>query len=446
MTIWNKKEALLLFIGDIVFFTIALWFMLFVRYFEFPSADTFLRHLVPFSVLFIVWVLVFFIAGLYEKHTVILKNKLPSIIFNAQLTNSAIAVLFFYLIPYFGITPKTSLFIYLFISFFFILFWRIYGHSFFGPIVKQRALLIGSGKELYELYEEVNQNNRYNISFVSLIDLDEAKEIDFKRDILERINKENISIVVIDLENKKIDPILPYLYNLIFLKINFIDMYKVYEDIFDRIPLSLLHYNWFLENISNAPKATYDFFKRSVDVVISFFLGIVFVLIFPFVWLAIKFDDGGPVFIVQERIGKGDKKINVLKFRTMNTNDRGIWVIEKDNRITKVGGFMRKSRIDELPQFWNILKGDMSLIGPRPDIYDLGISLEKQIPYYSIRNIIKPGITGWAQTRQEIPPQTLEETKKRLVYDFYYIKNRSIILDLKIALQTIKTLLSRAGK
>ena len=130
----------------------------------------------------------------------------------------------------------------------------------------------------------------------------------------------------------------------------------------------------------------------------------------------------------------------------MRTNDGGIWPTENDSRITRVGRFLRNSRIDELPQFWNVFKGDISLIGPRPDIYDLGVKLSSEIPYYNIRNTIKPGLSGWAQISQELPPHSLDETKLRLAYDLYYVKNRSIMLDIIIVLKTIRTLLSRTGR
>jgi len=131
----------------------------------------------------------------------------------------------------------------------------------------------------------------------------------------------------------------------------------------------------------------------------------------------------------------------------MNRTDGGRWVAEadNDNKVTRVGYFLRKSRIDELPQVWSVLKGDLSLIGPRWDIKGLKDTLEKQIPYYGIRTIVKPGLSGWAQVNQEKPPQSLEETKARLSYDLYYIKNRSLGLDIQIALKTIKTLLSLVG-
>ncbi|HZS43122.1 MAG TPA: exopolysaccharide biosynthesis polyprenyl glycosylphosphotransferase [Candidatus Paceibacterota bacterium] len=445
MTGFQRNEPILLFLGDVVAFLISLWLTLAVRYLTVPSSELFFNLLLPFAILFFVWVVIFFISGLYEKHTVLLKSKLPNIILNAQVTNSLVAVLFFYFIPYFGVTPKTTLFIYLIISFCLILLWRIKIASTLGFKNREPALLIGSGPEVDELIEEINNNNRYNLYFVSFINLDRTEIIDFQVDILDRIYTDNISVVVIDLRNKKIEPLLPRLYNLIFSNIRFIDKYKIYEDIFDRVPYSLLQYNWFLENISTSSKLIYDTLKRLFDIVLSLIFGLISLIFYPFVYVAIKIEDGGPVFIVQERIGQGGRKINLLKFRSMKSSDRGMWVVEKDDRVTRVGKFLRKTRIDELPQLWNVLIGDISLIGPRPDIYDLGLKLAKEIPYYTIRSIIKPGLSGWAQIKQDLPPQSLEETKIRLVYDLYYVKNRSIILDIKIILQTLKTLVSRSG-
>jgi lipopolysaccharide/colanic/teichoic acid biosynthesis glycosyltransferase len=128
------------------------------------------------------------------------------------------------------------------------------------------------------------------------------------------------------------------------------------------------------------------------------------------------------------------------------THDAGNWVEQNDSRITRVGRILRKTSIDELPQLWSILKGDLSLIGPRPDIYDRGVDLSHTIAYYSIRNLIKPGLSGWAQVKQELPPQSLEETKLRLAYDIFYVKNRSLFLDLMIVLKTIRALFSRINQ
>jgi len=191
----------------------------------------------------------------------------------------------------------------------------------------------------------------------------------------------------------------------------------------------------------------YDIVKRIGDIILSIFVAIIFVISVPFVAFLIKLDDGGPIFITQKRIGKNNRLINVLKYRSMTQNDGGVWLTENENenKVTRVGYYLRKTRVDELPQVMSVLKGDMSFVGPRPDIVDLGNRLEKNIPYYTIRNVIKPGLSGWAQVSQEKPPQSVEETKLRLSYDLYYIQNRSLGLDTKIVLRTIKTLLSRVG-
>ncbi len=448
MTIVNKRESLILLLGDLVFFFLALWLTLLVRYFEFPDALRFFSHAEPFSILFVIWIAFFYIAGLYEKHTIFLRNKLPITILNTQVVNSLAAVSFFYLIPFFGITPKTNLFIYLVISFGLIVVWRlfIFPKVFFSK-KKFSAILIGSGEEMKELKNEVNQNDRYGFNFVQSIDVRDLGNIDFQREVLDVVYSENVSLIAVDMRDPAIEPIVPQLYNLIFCGIQFIDTHKVYESIFDRIPLSIIGYSWFLENISSNSHIVYDSMKRLMDVSVAIIFGLFTLIFYPFVMLAVFFEDRGRSFITQERVGKGGRRFKLVKFRSMTRNeDRGGWVGETDNKITRVGKFLRKSRIDEFPQLWNVLKGDLSLIGPRPDIIGNFETLSREVPYYTIRNVVKPGLSGWAQTHQDIVPQSIEETKERLAYDLYYIKNRSFILDIKIALQTIKTLLSRVGK
>lgn len=440
MAVQNKKEPIILFLGDIVFFFVALWLTLLIRYAEIPTGDLLESHIIPFSILFLSWVIVFFIAGLYEKHTRILKSRLPSVIFNAQVVNSILAVLFFYFIPYFGITPKTNLFIYLFISFILVLMWRIYAVPFLGFRRKENAILIGSGEEMGDLKEEVNNNERYNLKFISSVDLNEIDSLDFQNEVLNRIYSEGVSSIVIDLKNEKVEPILPRLYNLIFSKIKFIDKYKIYEDIFDRIPLSLVGYNWFLENISSSSRIGYDFVKRGIDIVVALVIGILSLIAYPFVILAIKLNDGGSVFFAQERVGQNNQIVKILKFRSMTE--------EEPKHVTRIGAFLRKTRIDELPQLWNVIRGDLSLVGPRPEIPELVKLYEKEIPYYNVRHLIKPGLSGWAQLYHEHHPHheaDADKTRAKLSYDLYYIKNRSLFLDFKIALKTIKLLLSRKG-
>jgi lipopolysaccharide/colanic/teichoic acid biosynthesis glycosyltransferase len=433
MSIFNKKEPIILLLGDLFSFILSLWLALALRTLELPSKTLFLTHLKPFSFLFLIWVIVFYIAGLYEKHTALLRSRLPSIIANTQAANSILAVIFFYFIPFFGITPKTVLFIYLAVSFVLILSWRMRGYFFLGSSKKENAVLFASGAEVDELLAEIRNNSVYNIRIVD--------------------NPEQASIVVMDFSDENVRSVMSDLYKWILQGVNFIDIHKMYEDIFDRIPLSILRYSWFLENVSTHPRVAYDSLKRAMDFILSVPVLLITGIMLPFIVLAIKLEDGGPVFIAQERLAQNNKLIKVYKFRTMARNDAASdkWGKESGNKVTRVGSFLRQTSIDELPQVWNILKGEISFIGPRSDISGLGIRLAKELPYYDIRYLIKPGISGWAQVNQHyspgnISPQSIEETKIRLSYDLFYVKNRSFLLDLKIGLRTIKTLLSRVGK
>ena len=452
MTIANRKGQLLLFVGDLILFSFALWLSLVVRSLSAPSFTTFYNHLAPFSLLFIAWVLVFFIAGLYDKHTMLFKHDLPNVIFNALLGNVIIAALFFFLVPYFEIAPKTILVIYLIISFALIVLWRLYLYPLFGLRKRQGAILIGSGKEAKELEEEVNGNRRYPFEFVHTVDLAKVTNPnDISKTVLGHIGPDNASVIVCNTKNEQVEPLLPLFYNLSFLHthFHFIDINKMYEEVFERVPLSQLHYDWFLDNISTTPHEFYDALKRLLDMAIAAILGLLMLIIYPFVYLAIKLEDQGPVLITQERIGQHNENITVHKFRTMGAMEHGVWLTESANKVTRAGAFLRSTSIDELPQVWDVLRGDLSFIGPRSDITQLGARLAETIPYYSMRYAIKPGISGWAQINQKyapgnISPQSVEESKVRLAYDLYYVKNRSFVLDLKIALKTLRVMFARA--
>jgi lipopolysaccharide/colanic/teichoic acid biosynthesis glycosyltransferase len=194
-------------------------------------------------------------------------------------------------------------------------------------------------------------------------------------------------VIVIDNGHPGTAKILPALYEFIFSSKRFIDVQTLYEEVFERVPLSLVRYEWFLEHASAARSQIYAIVRRIVEIIIAFVLAILTAVITPFVALAIKLEDRGPVFIIQRRIGKGGKVVLLPKFRSMKSSDTGKWLEANDNRVTRVGYFIRKTRIDELPQIFSVLKGDLSLIGPRPDIENLGRDLEKQLPFYRTRHL-----------------------------------------------------------
>jgi len=448
MGISHRTEAAFLFIGDVVLFYVSLFFTLFIRYGSSLQKSAVLDHLLPFSILFIIWLAVFYIAGLYERHTLLFQKRLPQLLLSTLVVNAVSAVAFFYFIPTFGIAPKANLFIYLFVSLLLILLWRWYGYAAQGFGEKQKGIIVGSGEEFRELEREINGNQRYNLKFISSVDAEKLAGIDFEEEVIRRVYAEEVSLVVVDLRHSRMAPQLPHLYNLLFSKVRFVDLYKLYEEFFGRVPLSLVEYSWFIENISASVRTVYDLVKRVMDILITLPLLLVPLALYPFIAIAIKLEDGGPVFIRQTRVGKNNVPLRILKFRTMRFNDEGKWKeLGRENEVTRVGAVLRKMRLDEFPALLSVLRGEMSLIGPRPEFPEAVKHYAEELPYYNIRHLILPGLSGWAQLYGEHPHHgtDVSKTRNKLSYDLYYLKNRSFFLDFKIAVKTIKVLLSRSG-
>ncbi len=436
----NRKEPLILGAGDLFLLVFSLWATLVLRYGELPSAELIQAHAWPFAIVFALSRVAFYISGLYSRAIHVARSSLPGTILAAQTGNGLIAVIIFYFVPTFSVTPKVNLFIYLFLSSAFVILWRLNTHQLMSLRRKSPALVVGSSPEAAELIEEMSHNSRVGlycrekVTADKLIQSMEASSDDFQ-------------YVIADADDPAIETVLPEVYRRFFAKASIIDLHELYEEVFDRIPLSRMDHGWVMSQVSSISPVLYDAMKRLADIILSLVVGLAALVAYPFVAVAIKLEDGGPVFIAQERVGKHGKPIRISKFRSMQRNDSDKWVAEggTENRVTRVGRFIRKTRIDELPQALSILRGDMSIIGPRADVAGLAVRLEKEIPYYAVRTVIAPGLTGWAQINQEKPPQSVEETKLRLSYDLYYITRRSLGLDLRIALRTLKTLLSRVG-
>jgi lipopolysaccharide/colanic/teichoic acid biosynthesis glycosyltransferase len=224
-----------------------------------------------------------------------------------------------------------------------------------------------------------------------------------------------------------------------------------YEELLGRVPITMLQSDWLLRTFVDQANTSgfYEFFKRVLDLVVSF-VGVIFlVLLFPFISIAIILDSGFPVFYSQERLGKGGKSFEFLKYRTMYTDaekdGKALVTVENDQRITRVGKILRKSHLDELPQFINVLRGDMSLVGPRAERPEISDKLQKSVPFYRARLLVKPGITGWAQINFGYA-SSVEETVIKMGYDLYYIKHRNLLLDISIILRTSGTVIGLRGQ
>ncbi len=223
------------------------------------------------------------------------------------------------------------------------------------------------------------------------------------------------------------------------------DVVLVYQDVLKKMPMRGIGHFWFFESVHLNIQA-YEAAKRIIDIAVALPVLLFYMPFVPFIYLAIKLDDKGPLLSIQKRYGRGGKIVNIYKIRTMDFTDEGEWVTQnKNNKVTRVGAFLRKSRLDEFPQLINVLIGDVSLVGPRSDILANGGKLSAEIPYYMMRYTIVPGLSGWAQVNQELPPNSLEETKVRLQYDLYYVKNRSLLLDFIIMIKTFRVLVLRTG-
>ncbi|OGG41578.1 hypothetical protein A2837_00340 [Candidatus Kaiserbacteria bacterium RIFCSPHIGHO2_01_FULL_46_22] len=446
----RTRELFILILGDAVCFTVALWLTLLVRYAEWPSSENLQSHLGPFLLLSALWITIFYIAGLYDKHTLFLKNLLLSRIISTQVINIVAAAILFIVIP-FGIAPKTNLVIYLLVSIVLITVWRLFLFNYFSPKNKHKALLIADGSEAVELADEINNNDRYNYSFVRILDYNTVLSTeDFETKLLKVISEEDIKTIVADTRSQHLAEIMPLIFDLSFLRFEFVllDFNKLYEDTFDHIPLSSLEYEWFVSYISPDSGFIYTFLKRTADILMALFLLIPCAIVFPVVIAAIKLSDRGVIFYTTKRLGQFNQPIDIIKFRTMTGTDNGATTLNTKLEVTRLGRLLRKTRIDELPQLINVLKGDLSFIGPRPELPARAKVYADAIPYYNTRHFIKPGLSGWAQINDYNAPRgevDIDLTKNKLSYDLYYLKHRSLFLDMQIALKTIATLLMRTG-
>lgn len=225
----------------------------------------------------------------------------------------------------------------------------------------------------------------------------------------------------------------------------------LYEEMTGRLPIHHLESDWIIRSFVDEVRVSgmYELAKRALDIAGGLVGIVVLLLLFPLVALAIVLDSGFPITYKQTRLGKGARRFTIYKFRSMrqDAEQQGeAKLAEKDDpRVTRVGDFLRKTRLDEFPQFWNVLRGDMSLVGPRAERPELVAAFQKQVPFYRARLLVKPGVSGWAQINYGYYASVTEMAVK-LEYDLYYIKHRSLPMDFQIILRTIGTMLRRTGR
>ncbi|WP_026840881.1 TIGR03013 family XrtA/PEP-CTERM system glycosyltransferase [Citrifermentans bremense] len=267
-------------------------------------------------------------------------------------------------------------------------------------------------------------------------------------DLLQTARNHKVSIIVVALAERR--GVLP-LQEMMRCKLNgieIVDAPTFYEIVQGKLMLEEMTPSWIIFSSGFRRNALINVYKRCVDILLSV-VGLLLVApFFPLIALAIKLDSPGPLFFKQVRVGTGEKPFLLYKFRSMCQDaerNGAVWAAKNDARVTRVGKFLRNSRIDEIPQLYNVLKGEMSFIGPRPERPEFVENLKKDIYYYSKRHTIKPGVTGWAQVRYPYGA-TVEDAKEKLRYDLYYIKNLSFLLDTQIIFETVKVVLFGRGR
>jgi lipopolysaccharide/colanic/teichoic acid biosynthesis glycosyltransferase len=315
-----------------------------------------------------------------------------------------------------------------------------------------RALVIGDSEEAIGI-ARVFARNRYfkHVSPFTLSKHDIPDFTEFRNALFHFLEQGSADIVVADMRDEYAVRLAPDLYHFAFedRNVRFINLPTIYEELHHRIPPSLIGEAWLLEHVTaQAPHYAYDFLKRVIDVVGALFLLIPTLAVFPVVALMIRLEDSGPLFYRATRVGQFGRLIHIYKFRTMTGTDTPDRAVKSTLLVTKVGAILRKTRLDELPQLINVLKGDLSFIGPRPEIPTLVDIYANEIPYYNLRHLVKPGLSGWAQINNFDVPRggvDVERTIDKLSFDLYYLKHRSFFLDIEITLKTINILLMRTG-
>ena len=421
-----KKEILLVkfifILLDIFLFFLALNLTLFFR-FGFNFSLYFQEHFLPFFFLLFFYLLFLLAFNLYDFYLLNLK-----IIFQRILSFAFSALIFSVIYFYFGqtifrISPKTNLFIFISIFIFLLFFSRFLILKFFQ---KRKIEIYFLGDEKLKEKVEKDLQNHPLFSFQGFFDYKPAA---------------NKILVVAHHYYLK-----PEEFQLIFnsemIVFDFIDFY---ERFLGRIPLEAIDSDWLLRQTTFFQSKIYFYFKRTFDIFLSVFLLIfLFLPLFLPISLLIYISDRGPIFFKNLRVGYKKKIFSLIKFRTMreiNKNKTSWAVGEEEKRIFFFGKILRKTHLDELPQIFNVFKGELTLVGPRPEQPEIFYQLEKEIPFYELRIFVLPGITGWAQVNYKYP-ENVEETKIKLEYDLYYLKNRSLFLDFLIIIKTIQKLLT----
>ena len=459
-----SERRLLLLLGDLIMLGLALAASLWIRG---PWIAEAYRKLgraydtLPlwWAVLWVLWICSSMILQCYDLRRA--ANPVRSAVYTAT---AALLVSGLYLLVPFISAPlvysRLAWFIFSSLAAVGVALWRaLYATVFHQPAFRRRVLLVGAGESGRALVSGVvGMGMDAGIEFIGLVDdrqdiaeIEHCKRLGSCHSIEQLVCEHGANEIVVAITDpsRMSSSLVESLVSCWSRGLPVTPMPLFYEEVMGALPVEHLGQNAFalLYERSFALKRFWDVIQRVVDILVAI-LGLFILLPFlPLIALVIKLDSHGPVFYRQERVGRRGEAFWITKFRSMVPNaevDGAVWAQQEDPRVTRVGRIMRSLRIDELPQLWNLLRGNMGLIGPRPERPEFVAQLEDQIPYYGIRHSIKPGLTGWAQVRYRYG-STVEDALTKLQYDLYYVKHRGPVLDAAILLKTVRVVLAMRG-
>ena len=338
--------------------------------------------------------------------------------------------------------------------------WRAGYISLLGrPTFRRRAIVVGAGWAGRTIARTIRKLSP-GYYLVGFVDDDPTKQgqvienlpvLGTRRDLLSLVRTNDIAEVILAITQGVDGELLQTLMDCQEQGVAITPMATLYEELTGRVPVEHIGDAWYialpLDYASTG--GFYPLLKRALDISVAMVGLVLFGFFFPFIALAIVLDSPGPVFYTQERVGKGGRTYRLIKLRTMvpdaEREGKAIWARESDPRVTRVGRFLRRMRLDELPQFINVLRGEMSVVGPRPERPEFVGELEEQLPFYRMRHAVKPGMAGWAMLHQDYAG-SVEDALVRLQYDLYYIKHQSLWLDVLILLRALGKILSLRGR
>lgn len=441
--ILNLIQKIIILTGDVLLLHLALMLTLFIRY---PAEQLFSEygiHWPYFIGVFSIWIILLFINDLYDINEDIRSSKFVRLTINAIIISTFLSIIYFYLNVKISITPKTNLIIFSVIYSFLFILWRTVYHTLLSPVIPPVNLaIVGNSMHVNTLIRELHLTK--GSAYRHVLTCATAEDLSA---LARNAVQQKIKIVVICDELGDSEQVRNALFECIAHNVSFYNYPDFYELLTDKIPVESIGQGWFLNNLKEGHMNYYNFVKRSMDVCFA-------LLILSFTWplwiiigIIIKLTSKGPVFFRQVRMGRNEKEFIIIKFRTMRIHDNDSSPTrENDERTTSFGSLLRKSRLDEIPQVINILAGDMSFIGPRPERPEIIAQLEHRIPFYKTRLLIKPGLTGWDQISGKYHSPSVADSLEKLQYDLYYLKHRSLYQDFSIALKTFATMLFHEGR